>query len=132
MSAFDVHESACADDLIVHMGEREGVEIATASGPVTYPAIVGRLRLEEHVSIVAHTEQFSQREVCRVSVKCPPGALGMNQRIVVEKFTAGDGSQRNQQAFHVRAVEAVSENWTTVEVARDYLAKWQSRGVERQ
>jgi len=131
MSEFDVHESACADDMIVHMGEIEGVELVTVAGEVKRDAVVGSLRTEAIETIVGGSEQTLHRDICQVQVRCQPGEIGTRQRIYIHKYFDGDDSQRDRQSFHVLRLIGVTDSWTTFEAARDSLAKWQRRGVER-
>ncbi len=131
MSEFDIHESAHAGDMIVHMGDSGGVEIFTASGAQGFDAIIGSVRTEPVDVPIGGSEQVVYRDLCNVSVKCKPGTIGARQKIIIKKLLEGDDSQRDRQAFYVARIISVTDAWTSFEAQRDSLAKIQRRGIER-
>lgn len=130
MSEFDVLEAAYADDMLVHMGEPEGVELATVGTPKKFPAIVGKLRTEAIIIPTGESERTVHRDVCQVMVNCQPGTIGVKTRLFVLKHTSSDASERDRHSFTVQQIDSVTDAWTTVQVWRESLAKVQRRGLE--
>jgi hypothetical protein len=131
VSEFDVHAAAFADDLIVHGGDEEAVELRLADGPQKFAARVGELRIESVVEINGSLEEESYRDTCRIMVHCPPDTIHLKtQLLVLPYLRPASEASLDSQVFYVRSIDGSSLTWTTVTVWRDSLAKRQRRGVE--
>lgn len=123
------------DDMMATGGAGLLMQVHGAGGAVViggkpYAAIVGVLRIEPVQEFNGAIESHSDRDVCQVTIQCPFGVVDLDTRLVIKKYTLGDASIAEQQAFHVRTIDSITDGWTTIQAWRESLAKVQARGTE--
>lgn len=129
MSLFDTLAAAYADDLVAHLGDEAAAHVLVADKYQPFPAIVGRLRVE-NVEVARGTSVATeQREVCQVSLRCPAGTIHPKTRLWLRLYAATDEFNESE-VFYVRTIDSVTPGLTTVQAWREMLAKVQRRKVE--
>lgn len=121
--------TAGAQVLLSAAGEPGAVELNTRAGQLVVPAVVGPLRTEEVTEFTGASERVSHREVCQATIQISPRRLALSMSVVVPRYLDPDGD-RAEQAFYVRSIDSVTENFTTCQLWREALAKRQRRGTE--
>jgi len=128
MSEFDAYETAFAGDLAARLGDAAGVEheIRSRQTRTKYDAIVEPLRTERMETIVGNNERTEDRDLVRVSVRCPPGTLGISDPLAVFKYMTTAANYQSER-FVIRSIESVDGAWTVCEVWRKSLAELKQR-----
>lgn len=131
MSEFDAMESMFAGDLIQSgPGDVSAVEheIRSSKKRTLFDAVVEELRTEDVPTIRGGNEVSEHVDMVRVSVKCPPGAVGIGDPLAILKHMSASSANYLRERFVVRRVEAVGPTWTVVEAWRAHLAAVQQQG----
>ena len=127
MPVFDDMMAAGGVGLLMQVhGQAAAIEIGTDK----FDGIVCSPRTEEVPTIQGGLERWVHRDICRVSIRCEPGTVDQKTRLKIIRYTKGDASTHAGQLFHVRQINSVTDQWTTVEAWRDSLAKVQRAGTE--
>lgn len=93
--------------------------------PLPVAGIVGTLRVEERQERDGQRINTVHYEICQLSVntaiyRCDQ--LGIRTRVVIGRYTRGDASTQDQEAFTVRTIDSISLSLVTVTLERKQLA----------
>jgi len=130
MSEFDAFEAAHASDLVARLGAEDAVEIGPPTARQKYPAIVGRLRVETLLLTQGNQEREEHQETCRIEINCPPGVVGVRDKLWASRHGSDRAESYDAERFTVTTVEGQTETWTTVVAVRRPLARVLQRGAE--
>lgn len=129
MSEFDVYEAAFAGDLVARLGDADGVEHEDRASKkrTKYDAIVENLRTEPVETVRGNNIVTEHMDLVRASIKCPAGAVGIDDPLAIFKFTTSAANYLAER-FVVRTVESSDAAWTIVEAWRKHLSSIKQQG----